>query len=75
MDEENKNLKEIITFTIDQIFTLNSGQLAWRRKQIDLAGNETKKFLKDEPEDDIACFESNSELLFNLNRIVYPYPK
>lgn len=47
-----------------RLYKLDNGQLAWRRKQVDKAGGKLKKFLREEPEDDIACFEGSSELIF-----------
>lgn len=59
-------LKEPVTeaekIVID-LYNLDEEQLAWRRKAIDEAGD-IKKFLKEEPEDDISCFETKALLLF-----------
>lgn len=59
LDPINQDEQKVI-----HLYKLDNGQLAWRRKQIDSAFGDIKKFLKEEPEDDIACFESNSELVF-----------
>lgn len=50
---------------IIKLYNLDYEQIAWRRKQIDKKFGNIKAFLREHPEDDISCFESNSELVFS----------
>lgn len=68
LEEEKEileNLSEKEKFLIDN-HNLTAGQIKWRRKKISEKLNIERDFLREYPEDDVSCFEAESDLIFNL---------
>ncbi len=65
--EEEKQVLETLSdkesFLIEN-HNCTAGQIAWRRKKISEKLNIERDFLREYPEDDVSCFEAESDLIF-----------